>query len=138
MKCWRAYNYAAEPRCEALQSLLVGIPGCGVFGYRTLRLAARAVSREWAVTAPVVLARVSLWGTVYLYSDGYRAGWARIEVLYDDGSGQVEVPAAAYGLAVELMPGDISTVARRPRAALVVLAAGEALRGWATRRRERR
>lgn len=116
------------------------IPECGIYGYRTLPLAARAASREWAVTTPVVLARVSLWGTVYPYSDGYRVGWARIEALYDDGSGQVEVPAAAYGLAVELLPGDIaSTVAaRRPRAALVVLAAGEALRGWATRRTERR
>ncbi len=116
------------------------IPECGIYGYRSLSLAARAASREWAVTAPVVLARVSLWGAVYLYSDGYRAGWARIEALYDDGSGQVEVPAAAYGLAVEVLPGDIaSTVAaRRPRAAVVVLAVGDALRGWATRRTERR
>lgn len=115
------------------------IPECGIYGYRTLDLAVRAASREWALAAPVVLARVSLWGRVFPYSDGYRAGWASIEVLYDDDAGQVEVPAAAYGLRVESLPGGFArVVTRRPLPVRGVLAAGEALRGWATEREEQR
>lgn len=115
------------------------IPECGIYGYRTLALAARAASREWAVAAPMVLARVRLWGTVFPYSDGYRAGWARIDALYDDRSGQVEVPAAAYGVAVEPTPeGLASPTAKGPRAVRTALAAGERLRCWADQRREPR
>lgn len=33
------------------------IPECNIYGYRSLPLAARAASREWAVAAPVVLPR---------------------------------------------------------------------------------
>lgn len=115
------------------------IPECGIYGYRTLPLAARAVSREWALAAPVVLARVSLWGRVFPYSAGYRAEWARIEVLYDEGTGQVEVPAAAYGVGVEPLASDlIAPVTNRQRPLRAALAASEVLRRWAERRKEQR
>lgn len=107
-------------------------PECGIYAYRSLPLAARAARREWALAAPVVLARVSLWGRVFPYSAGYRAQWARIECLYDDASGQVEVPAAAYGVAVEPLPAGLALPAARGPATLrKVLSAAEGLRRWA-------
>lgn len=111
------------------------VPECGIYAYRSLPQAARAASKEWAMAAPVVLARVSLWGRVFPYSAGYRAQWARIECLYDDASGQVEVPAAVYGIGVEPLPTGLSPPASGgPRMVRLVVSAAEGLRRWAERR----
>lgn len=111
------------------------VPECGIYAYRTLPLAARAAGREWPLTAPVVLARVSLWGRVFPYSAGYRAAWSRIEALYDDASGHVEVPAALYGFAMEPLPSGLAVPATRgPRTARAVMSTAEQVRAWALRR----
>lgn len=79
---------------------------CGFYSYRTLAAAAHAAAAERRWGAPIVLAAVSSWGAVYEHTDGFRSEWARVNVLYDDGSGVVERAAARYGLTT--LPDSVS------------------------------
>lgn len=99
-------------RCPAPAPRFIGrwTPSCGIYAYNELSRAATGSRGAWVTTSPIVLAKVLLWGTVYVHRWGYRAEHARIEALYDDGSGQVEVPAARYGVAVEPPPDGLRSV----------------------------
>lgn len=90
-------------RCPAPAPRFIGrwTPACGIYAYNDLARAAAGSRGAWVATRPVVVAKVVLWGTVYEHRWGYRAEHARIEALYDDGRGHVEVPAARYGVPVE-------------------------------------
>lgn len=119
-------------------------PECGIYAYRSLALAAHAGCKEQQLARPIVLARVVLWGRVYPYTEGFRSEWARIETLFDDGSGHVEVAAAHYGAMVEPLPPEVVTSgggrrSRRRAAGRVAPSPGEvAVRAWAERRQESR
>ena len=80
---------APKDRCPAPPRRLIArwVPECGIHGYRSLELAVEGAAREWTLQRPLIIARVSLWGRVFPYSDGFRAEWGRIDELFDDGSG---------------------------------------------------
>lgn len=96
----RAHRCPARPRRLLPSRRAV----CGIYSYRTLAAAARAAATERGRGGPIVLATVSVWGAVYEHTGGFRSQWARINVLYDDGSGIVELPAARYGLLTAAAP----------------------------------
>lgn len=124
--------------CPAPPRRLVArwVPECGIHGYRSLKLAVEGASRGWTLQRPLVIAQVSLWGRVFPYSDGYRAEWGRIDALYDDGTGHVEVPAARYG--IPAIPVPLALVDRNPpRRGAAATAAGTTMRAWAERRAAR-
>lgn len=107
-------------------------PECGIYAYRTLPAAAQAATREHLADRQVLIARVMLWGRLFPYSDGFRSEWARIDTLFDDGSGHVEIPAARYRTDVEAWPAAVTAPAadRTPRPKT----SGSRLRAWAERR----
>ncbi len=120
--------------CPAPPRRLVGrwVPECGIYAYRTLAAAAHAATLEQPAGRTVLLARVALWGRVFPYSDGFRSEWARIDTLFDDGSGHVEIPAARYRTDVEAWPVEVTApVANRtPRPET----SGSRLRSWTEQR----
>ncbi len=128
---WLKHDCPAPPR----RFIAPWVPECGIYGYRSLQLAADATQGEWLLHRPLVLARISLWGRVFPYSAGFRAEWARIDTLFDDGAGHVEVAACRYGVPVEPLPAGLSAPnPTPPRAASPLFAAGHKLRLWAATR----
>jgi hypothetical protein len=93
-------------RCPAPAARFAGrwTPACGIYAYNDVARAVAGTQGAWVSACPVVVAKVLLWGDVYVHRWGYRAEHARIEALYDDGRGHVELPAARYGVPVEPYP----------------------------------
>lgn len=97
---WNLHRPAAGHKCPARPLRLAGrwLPACGIHAYSTFELAARAAARTGE---PVVLGRVLLWGRVFPHTHGYRAEWARLDALADDGSGRAVLPGVLYRVPVE-------------------------------------
>ncbi len=110
-------------------------PQCGIYGYRTVDDAIKAASAQWFFH-DVVVAQVKLWGRCFEYEDGWRAEWARVEAVYDDGSGRGELPAVRYRVPLVVLPEAVTLGAAAAPAAVSVMAKFEArVRAWAAAKR---